>query len=123
MFFGLGGVITSLGGTTMHLMGVYNSDKCDINAQWWTRPHNDVLVVVSSNFAQEIKDASTYWKACAVTATLFLGTVTFCGWWYQRRLRGLFTELVGNIGNPTFDREDIKARRVINAVNGQARGP
>ena len=121
--FGLGGVITSIGGTTMQLMGVYSSDKCDINAQWWTRRHGDVPVIISSNYAQEIKDASTYWKACAVTATLFLGVVSFCGWWYQRRLRGLFRELVSNIGNPAFDREDIKARGVAKVTNGHVSGP
>jgi hypothetical protein len=116
--FGAGGIITSLGGTTMQLMGVYNSDKCDINAQWWTRPHPNVLVIISTNYAEAIRDAVTYWKAFAVTATLFLGAVSFCGWWYQRRLRGMFRELVGNIGNPTFDREDIKARRVVRVVDG-----
>jgi hypothetical protein len=121
--FGFGGIITSLGGTTMQLMGVYSSDKCDTNVQWWTRPHVNVNVIISTNYAEEIRDASTYWKACAVTATLFLGVVSFCGWWYQRRLRGLFRELVSNIGNPTYDREDIKARRVARKLNGQAGGP
>jgi hypothetical protein len=121
--FGFGGIITSLGGTTMQLMGVYSSDKCDTNVQWWTRPHVNVSVIISTNYAEEIRDASTYWKACAVTATLFLGVVSFCGWWYQRRLRGLFRELVSNIGNPTYDREDIKARRVARKMNGQAGGP
>jgi hypothetical protein len=112
--FGLGGVITTIGGTMMQLMGVYNSDKCDINAIWWTRPHGNLTVIISSNYSQEIQDANTYWKACAVTATVFLGTVTFGGWWYQRRLRGLFRELVSNIGNPLYDREDIKAIGIAN---------
>ena len=108
----------------MQLMGVYDSDKCDISAIWWTRPHASVMVIISSNYAEEIKDANTYWKACAVTATLFLGTVSFCGWWYQRRLRGLFRELVSNIGDPQYDREDIKARRVVvRQTNGRAGRP
>ncbi|KAG0650613.1 hypothetical protein D0Z07_2684 [Hyphodiscus hymeniophilus] len=120
--FGLGGVITSIGGTTMQLMGVYSSDKCDINAIYWTRPHANIKLIISTNYAEEIKDASTYWKACAVTATVFLGAVSFCGWWYQRRLRGLFRELVSNIGNPKYDREDIQSRRVVpGTLNGQTR--
>ena len=107
--FGLGGVLTAIGGTMMQLMGVYNSDKCDINAAWWTKPHGNILVTVSSNYALEIKDASTYWKACAITAILFLGVVSFCGWWYQRRLRGMFRWQVKRIGNPDCEREDISS--------------
>lgn len=73
----------------MQLMGVYNSDKCSIVAGYSTRPHANVPMVVSFNSAADIKAASSYWKACAITAILFLGTVAFCGWWYQRRLRGV----------------------------------
>jgi hypothetical protein len=107
--FGLGGIITSIGGTSMQLMGVYSAGKCSINAQWWTKPHADVMVIISTNYDQEIVYANKYWIPCAITATLFLGTVSFCGWWYQRRLRALFRGLVSNIGNPKTDREDINA--------------
>lgn len=93
----------------MQLMGVFNSDKCDMTASWWAKPHENVMVIVSQNYALEIKEANTYWKACAITATLFLGNVSFCGWWYQRRLRGLFRNLVSELGNPNTDREDIKS--------------
>ncbi|KAF4635464.1 hypothetical protein G7Y89_g2641 [Cudoniella acicularis] len=73
VIFGLGGVITSIGGTMMQLMGVYTSDKCSINAEWWTRPHDDVQVVISTNYALEIADARRYWVPCAITAIMFLG--------------------------------------------------
>jgi hypothetical protein len=109
VFFGLGGVITAIGGTMMQLMGVYTSNKCSINAAWWTRPHGDVMVIVSKNYALEIEDAMKYWIPCAITAILFLGVVSFCGWWYQRRLRGLFRNLVSGLGDPRMDREDIRA--------------
>lgn len=107
--FGVGGVITAIGGTTMQLMGVYSAPKCSIDAQWWTKPHPNVQIIVSTNYAQEIEYARRYWLPCGITATLFLGVVSFCGWWYQRRLRGLFRELVSDIGNPRTDREDINA--------------
>ena len=110
--FGFGAVFTAIGGTMMQLMGVYNSDKCDINAGWWTKPHGNLTVTISSNYALEIQDASTYWKACAITATLFLGVVSFCGWWYQRRLRGLFRLLVKGIGNPEYEREGISTSNI-----------
>ncbi|KAH8657575.1 hypothetical protein BGZ60DRAFT_434531 [Tricladium varicosporioides] len=109
IIFGLGGVITSIGGTMMQLMGVYDSTKCDINAWWWTHPHPSVQIIISTNYALEIVDAGKYWVPCAITAILFLALVTFGGWWYQRRLRGLFRKLVGQIGETRLDREDIKA--------------
>jgi hypothetical protein len=117
--FGLGGVVTSIGGTTMQLMGVYSAPKCSINVQWWTKPHPNVMVALSTNYAQEIEYARRYWLPCGITATLFLGVVSFCGWWYQRRLRGVFRELVSDIGNPKTDREDITAvmTRTILAQN------
>jgi hypothetical protein len=107
--FGLGGVIASIGGTMMQLMGIYSSAKCTINAQWWTKPHGDVMITISSNYAQEIAYAKRFWLPCGITATLFLAAVSFCGWWYQRRLRGLFTNLVSDMGNSKADREDINA--------------
>lgn len=107
--FGFGGVLSTIGGTMMQLMGVYSSSKCSVNASWWTRPHDQVMVTISRNYALEILDAKRYWIPCAITAILFLGLVSFCGWWYQRRLRGLFRNLVSELGSPKTDREDIRA--------------
>lgn len=67
----------------MQLMGVLRSGKCDINAQLWTKPNSNVPVILSKNYALEIEYANKYWKSCGITATLFLGAVAFCGWWYQ----------------------------------------
>ncbi|CZT09854.1 uncharacterized protein RCO7_02209 [Rhynchosporium graminicola] len=114
IIFGLGGVLTAIGGTVMQLMGVYRSNKCDINAEWWTRPHRDVTYVISSNSALAIYYANRYWLACGITATLFLAVVCFSGWWYQRRLRGLFRGLVSSLGDENKDREDIRAAVVRN---------
>ncbi|PMD24900.1 hypothetical protein NA56DRAFT_461360 [Hyaloscypha hepaticicola] len=107
--FGLRGVFTAIGGTMMQLMGVSRSGKCDINAQWWTKPNSNVPVILSTNYALEIEYANKYWKSCGITATIFLGAVAFCGWWYQRRLRDVFRRLVYDIGGPKTDREDVRA--------------
>jgi len=93
----------------MQLMGVYRSGFCDLNAEWWTRPHDEVPIVISTNYALAIEDANRYWLACGIKATLFLAVVCFCGWWYQRRLRGLFRELVSNLGDVSKEIEDIRA--------------
>jgi hypothetical protein len=93
----------------MQLIGVYRSGKCDINVEWWTKPNRGVGVILSSNYALEMEDANKYWKSCGITATMLLGAVAFSGWWYQRRLRDLFRQLVNDIGDPKTDREDVKA--------------
>ncbi|CAG8981902.1 hypothetical protein HYALB_00013862 [Hymenoscyphus albidus] len=121
MLFGLGGVMSTIGGTMMQLMGVYTSSKCSINASWWTRPHEHIIVTISKNSELEIRDAKKYWIPCAITAILFLGLVSFCGWWYQRRLRGLFRNLVSELGSPRTDREDIRAV-VVPSRNGSLGG-
>ena len=107
--FGLGGILTSIAGTMMQLIGVYNSGHCGLTAAHWTKPHADVPIVVSFNYAEQITAAHDYWLPCAITAVVFLAVVTFCGWWYQRRLRALFRRLVDDIGDTTTDREDVKA--------------
>lgn len=33
-----------------------------------------------------------YWVPCAVTAIIFMMVVGFMAWWYQRRMRDMFTE-------------------------------
>jgi len=93
----------------MQLMGVYRSGFCDLNAEWWTRPHDEVPIVISTNYALAIEDANSYWLARGIKATLFLAVVCFCGWWYQRRLRGLFRELVSSLGDVSKEREGIRA--------------
>lgn len=39
-------------------MGSYNSHNCVVSAIWWTKPYEAVMVIVSSNYAEEIKDAA-----------------------------------------------------------------
>lgn len=116
LLFGLGGVVTSIGGTMMQLMGVYSAPKCSVNAQYWTKPHAHLPVIISTNYALEIADARKYWIPSAITAILFLAIITFSGWWYQRRLRGVFHKLVGELGSVSTEREDIRAVQVVHTT-------
>ncbi|CZR51242.1 uncharacterized protein PAC_01117 [Phialocephala subalpina] len=104
---GLSSVFISIGGTLMQLIGVYRSDFCDLNAPWWTKPHGSVQVVISTNSALDIKAAGDYWMSTGITATAFLAAVCFSGWWYQRRLRGVFRDLVNDLGNVGTERDDV----------------
>lgn len=110
--FGLGAIFTALGGTLMQLLGVYTSNICQIDAQYWSKDHEEILVIISSNYALEIADARMYWVSSAICATVFLAGVSFAGWWYQRRLRSLFRNLVNDLGDPRCEREDIRVSLV-----------
>ncbi|KUJ22862.1 uncharacterized protein LY89DRAFT_728972 [Mollisia scopiformis] len=104
---GLSTVFVTIGGTFMQLIGVYRSDFCDFNELEWTRPHGNVLIVISTNTALDIKDASQYWMSTGITATVFLAVVCFGGWWYQRRLQALFQNVVSDLDNLEYERADI----------------
>lgn len=63
--------------------------------------------MISNNSKQMIDDAQRYWKPLAIAAIVFMGVVSFVGWWYQRRTRDLFTEQVMKID------EDVGSKRRI----------
>lgn len=106
---GLSSVFISIGGTLMQLIGVYRSDFCDLNAPWWSKHHGNVQVVLSSNISLDIKNAGEYWMSTGITATAFLAAVCFGGWWYQRRLRSVFRDLINDLGNAETERDDVLA--------------
>ena len=88
-------VFTAIGGTMMQIMGVYQNCLCDIPISEW---HDaNAQFTISDNFARAIEAANTWWKGTGAIAAAFLGFICYLGWWYQRRLRFQFRELVANI--------------------------
>jgi hypothetical protein len=94
---GCGAVFTSIGGTMMQIIGVYRNCKCLLPIQHWGDPHSQVLLTISKNSKDDILEAVTYWRGTGSGAIAFLGLICYSGWWYQRRLRGIFRELVDRI--------------------------
>lgn len=88
---------TAIGGTTMQIMGVYRNCKCFIPISRWRNP-DDVMITISSNTRDKIYFASHTWTGTGSGAIAFLGFVTFVGWWYQKRLRYQFKEIIKRIG-------------------------
>ncbi|KAK6071230.1 hypothetical protein SCUP515_08044 [Seiridium cupressi] len=114
MIFGIGAVFSVLGGTLMQLMGVYSANICTVQSRFWLSPYEDrPRVVVSKNTALAIHAAEQYWMPCAITAIMFLAVVSFIGWWYQRRMRDVFAELVRNIDVQKYDRHDTRMARPL----------
>ena len=94
-------VFTSIGGTLMQILGVYGNCLCYINVDRWGSSRFTAEFVISTRSAEDIYRASTVWKGTSIAATIFLGVVTFIGWWYQRRLRQQFRVMISQIGeNP-----------------------
>ncbi|KAK7449504.1 hypothetical protein Landi51_05928 [Colletotrichum acutatum] len=124
--FGLCAVFVSLGGTLMQIMGVYRTNMCFINAHHWLEPkERRPPVVLSVNSREMIKSATTYWEPVAIAAIAFMAVVSFVGWWYQRRMRDVFGELVKVIDDKEFERDKRRepdgtaATSNGNAGNGQ----
>lgn len=98
IFFGVIAGLAALGGTLMQLLGVYTANICQVSAYDWLDPYRpDVTAMLSVNTKEMIDDAQIYWEPCGITAIAFMTFVSFVGWWYQRRMKDLFTNLVSEV--------------------------
>lgn len=105
VFVGVVAGVAALGGTLMHLLGVYSANICQITAYHWLDPCRDgVTAMISFNTKEMIDDAQIYWEPCGITAIAFMTVVSFVGWWYQRRMKDLFTTLVSEVDLDKYDR-------------------
>lgn len=115
VLFGVLATLAAVGGTLMQILGVYSADICYITTEHWMRPFRapgSVTAVLSLNSRLMLQDARTYWKPCAITAIVFMSVVSFVGWWYQRRMRDMFMELVSRLDAEGFARGDAREARM-----------
>jgi hypothetical protein len=93
--FGIASVFTSIGATIMQLLGVYRNCLCALPIQYWRSPdRTDTYISLGSNTAADIMAAKTWWVGMGAVAVTFLCVNCYLGWWYQRRLRGVFQDAV-----------------------------
>jgi Zn-dependent protease with chaperone function len=112
VFFGTIATLSALGGTLMQLLGVYSADICYLTVDKWMHPYErGITAMISTNSRKMIRDAQTYWKPCAITAIAFMTFVSFVGWWYQRRMKDVFTTLVSEVDLEEHDRRDTRDSR------------
>lgn len=98
VFLSIIAALAAIGGTLMQILGVYSADICYVTIDKWMDPLKPgTVALISSNARSMIVDAQRFWKPCAITAISFMSFVSFVGWWYQRRTRGLFMDLVSRI--------------------------
>jgi hypothetical protein len=96
--FGVTSVFTAIGGTIMQLVGVYRNCLCALPIMYWgNRGDPDAWVSLGTNSAADIMAAKTWWVPLGATAVAFLCLSCYWGWWYQRRLRGVFRDAADNI--------------------------
>jgi hypothetical protein len=93
--FGIASILTSIGGTIMQLLGVYRNCLCALPIQYWKNPDQAHLYIsLGSNAAADIMAAKTWWVGMGAVAVTFLCINCYWGWWYQRRLRGIFQDVL-----------------------------
>ena len=81
----------TIGGTMMQIMGVYRNCRCRIPITSWHNPDNS-MINISTNSAEDISYALHVWRGTGAGAVVFLGFVTFLGWWYvYSRIRRLYS--------------------------------
>lgn len=90
-------IFTAIGGTMLQIIGVFRNCLCTIPMSQWRRSAFDSTFPISTNSAEAIQNADTYWRGSGVTAITFLSVISYVGWWYQRRLRYQFKLLVDRI--------------------------
>jgi hypothetical protein len=93
-------IFTAIGGTIMQLLGVYSNCLCALPVKYWSIRYTDdanAYVNLGSNSAADISAAHHWWMATGSVATGFLCAATYFGWWYQRRLRGIFRDIAEKI--------------------------
>ncbi|KAK2609843.1 hypothetical protein N8I77_003320 [Diaporthe amygdali] len=124
IFFGVIAGVAALGGTLMQLLGVYTANICQVSVYDWLDPYRpDVTAMISVNTKAMIDDAQIYWEPCGITAIAFMTFVSFVGWWYQRRMKDLFTTLVSEVDSDKYDRADTRAaKRSSTSQNGMHNG-
>lgn len=93
-------IFTAIGGTIMQLLGVYSNCLCALPVRYWSvRYSEDLNVYVSLGLdsAEDIRAAKQWWMVMGSIATAFLCVATSGGWWYQKRLRGVFRDVAEKI--------------------------
>lgn len=94
--FGITSIFAAIGGTIMQLLGVYSNCLCALPVWYWLdRERADGIARISLgvNSGEDILAAKTWWVGTGSTAIAFLCLTSGWGWWYQRRLRGLFKDI------------------------------
>ena len=100
MFIGLlASTFTAIGGTLMQIVGVYRNCLCKLNVRHWRSSRDVATMLISSNNKVDIDQATITWRSLGYSATGFLGLTCFVGWWYQRRLRFQFGQLMDRLDN------------------------
>lgn len=84
----------------MQLVGVYRNCLCALPVWYWRGRFEDdspAYVNLSTDSAAVIRAAHTLWVRTGAVAVAFLCLSAYWGWWYQRRLRGIFREVAESI--------------------------
>jgi hypothetical protein len=87
----LGAILTGFVCTLLQIMGTFRNCKCYISVTSWRNPAEDTFNVASDT--QLARDNSQkFWIPTGAGAIVFMASVCWLGWWYQRYLRRRFVQ-------------------------------
>ncbi len=90
-------IFSAIGGTLMQMIGLYRNCLCSIPIPTWVHGKRDATLLLSTNNKIDIEQAELHWQNMGIAAAVFLGVTCYVGWWYQRRLRYRFKEMVERV--------------------------
>lgn len=99
-------LFSSIGGSLMEIIGVYRNALCLLKvANWGPSRRSSTLLMLSANSFEQIHEAKRHWIVIGAFSVVFLGIICYIGWWYQKRLRGMFKAIAGRLDGDLKDRE------------------
>lgn len=86
-----GAILTGFVSTLLQIIGTFRNCKCNISVTSWRNPAEDTFNVASdTQLARE--NSQKFWIPTGTGAIVFMASVCWLGWWYQRYLRRRFVQ-------------------------------
>ncbi|MCJ1388883.1 hypothetical protein MMC18_001734 [Xylographa bjoerkii] len=87
---------STVAGTLMQIVGIYNNCICGMTTSHWLFPGNTVVGLATDT--QSDRDSSWHWNWAGYTAVVFLACITYLSWWARKFLREKFIQRVKDLG-------------------------
>jgi hypothetical protein len=86
-------VFTTVGGTLMEMIGVYQSCPCSISATAWLSHNRNNAVLYLASDTVQYRNSAQLWTSCGYGAVGVLGFMTYMAYMIQRDLRTKFEDI------------------------------
>ena len=95
----LGAIFTGFACTLLQIIGTFRDCKCSISITSWRNPAEETFNIASDS-ALARENSQRFWMPTGIAAIVFMGSVCWLGWWYQRYLRRRFEDSLEQLSQP-----------------------